>query len=191
MKQSCVALWSLFETRRWLLLTGIMAFVAAAGPALAEDERPAGSQAVVEELEQEVARMDEQMKERAAINEKQGVVPKVGGPITCGDDYCTGLYEDLVEYRWEKEDGYSGIRVTAAVESYLAASSQNCLWDWGLLFKEGGDTSASKNATMSRWLGDMTLAQVLGYEIQLTWIQSNYSWGAVCILDRLWVLTPQ
>ena len=94
--------------------------------------------------------------------------------------------QDLVAQRWEYDDGFAGINVTPAVESYVAASSQNCLWSNSIVLREGG-TNASTSATLSRWQSDMRLAAALGYEIQLKWRQSNYSWGAVCILDRFWI----
>ena len=107
------------------------------------------------------------------------------GSVTCDDSYCEGLYEDLVVYRYEREDGYSTLRATTAVESALAASSHGCSSHQLIIVRDGAETDTNKNAVVSRWVSDLTAARALGEEIRLEWKQSNYSWGAVCNLHAL------
>lgn len=162
-----------------LIAMSILGPVSLAG---AED-RPTATVSL-EELEQEIARLD---ADQAAWRAERGLAPKVGGPVTCGDDYCQGLYEDLLTYRYEREDGYSTLRATPVVETALAASSHGCASTQLIILRDGTATDANRNAVISRWVSDMTAARALGEEIRLEWKQSNYSWGAVCNLSALYL----
>lgn len=139
-------------------------------------EAPVITAAEREEIEAELRFLDGQTPARAPKN-----------AINCGDNYCRGFYTDLVAYRWEADNGYSGIRVTAAFESFLAASSAGCSSITAVVMKAGHETGANKNATVSRWVAELIAAQVMDYEIQIRWRQSNFSGWNVCILDRFYI----
>ena len=165
-----------------LLVVSFLGRVSLAG---ADDPPQPAVSFSLEEIEREIARMDARIAARQA---EQGGALKVGGTISCGDDWCEGLYEDMVKYRYEREDGYSVLRVTPAVESYLAASSHNCASQQIIVLRNWDETSVNKNAVLSRWSSELSTAEVLGAEINLAWRQSNWSGSPVCNLNILYVL---
>lgn len=172
--------------RRFLCaLIGLLAMSPGA-VTLAEEAAQEAPTIDLAELERDIDRFAKHVEAHRAA---QGTPRKVGGPITCNDNQCTGHYKDLIDWRFEREDGYSGIRVTPAVRTYVEASSHNCLWKEDLVLRDSGEQTANRNAVISRWVSDMTVADALDSEVSFIWRQSNYSWGAVCVVDRFYVFT--
>ncbi len=181
MKPRCGTNWkSRGWNRRSLFLLGIVAAMTTGGPALSEDETPVVSEAERQEMEREIA------EEIALIDERMGEpAPKSGEPITCGNNYCSGKYEDLISYRFEAYNGYSALRVSTEMEAFLAASSFNCSATTYLVIRGSSDSSTSKNAMHSRWLAELMMAEMLGNKIQINW----YSPTSTCWVDRIYTWT--
>ncbi len=166
------------RSRRLLFLVSVLALAAGVAPALAEDEAPALSPAEIEEIERDMERMEQE----------RGEISKAGS-ITCGDDYCEGLFDDLIAYTWLRKDGYQGVRVSAAVEQSLAASSQNCSSVTSIYTMLANESNAVKRETVRQWAGRLQVARAMGYVIRLKWVQHSSSWP-VCFMDQLYVFGP-
>ena len=161
-------------------LCALMGFLAMSlGPLVLGEEATQETPTIdLAELEQDIDRFEKQIEAHRAAH---GTPRKAGGSITCSDNQCTGLYDDLISWRYERDDGFRTLRVTPAVQSYVEASSHNCLW------KEDIVVNANNEDIINRWISAMIAADALGSEISFIWKQSNYSWGAVCILDGFYV----
>ena len=165
--------WQGRRKRLWLAV--VVAVVAAAGTALAEDEAPVISQAEIEAIERET------------VDEGVALISKSGGVVTCGDNYLEGKYEDIVRNYHELSNGIPALRVNTEFEACLAASSHNCSNTTTIYLKGSHQTEAWRNATVSRWNARLLVAEALGYDVKLFWMQSNFSGWNVCVLERLLV----
>ena len=184
MRRGSTAGWKSWQGRRRCLLLVIVAVVAAAGSALAEDEAPVLSPAEIDEIDREIAELDEAMRARASTGEGPGPASKAG-TVICGDDYLEGKYEDIVAYFEETDVGQPTLRVKAEFEACLAASSHNCSRDTYFVLKGSWQNEAWRHAVLSRWNARLLAAEALGHDVRLKWKQSNFSGWNVCILERL------
>ncbi|MEM7584991.1 MAG: hypothetical protein AAF560_16475 [Acidobacteriota bacterium] len=111
---------------------------------------------------------------------------KVAGPVTCTDNRMRGKFADLVNYFYERKDGFASWRLQADGVACVNASGLGCV-DTNIVMLKGSDEeSLDMNATFDRWLSTAAVAKVLDQEVQIEFTKNPSGW-AVCRVERFWV----
>ncbi len=100
------------------------------------------------------------------------------GALECDDDSCRGTYDEIVSKLYARRDGMTAVFATSEAASFITSSSLACSRTY--LVVAFANANEFDRDVAEEMMEQLQVAGAMGYEIEISWQQSNISGWMVC-----------